>query len=271
MLPGSTDLAYAKGCRCCPDQRISRTRKVADVARINGFCVRRRLPVLPGSMDLAYAEGCRDCGIDCRSALAREDDFDATHLSSGSPRSPASRLLQIRVRGTLPVLPGSTDFAYAEGCGCCPDQWILRTPKVAGVARINGFCVRRRLSVWRGSTVGARLPANAILPQRIYRLDHRVRQQAGSYRFAYFEGCRCCPDQWILRTPKFAGVARINGFRVRQRLRVLPGSTHFAYAEGCRCCPDQWILRTPKAVGIAGSTVGARLPAKAMLMQRICP
>jgi hypothetical protein len=122
VFPGSMDFAYAEVCRCCPDQLISRTRKVADVARINGFCVRRRLPVLPGSMDLAYAEGCRDCGIDCRSALAREDDFDATHLSSGSPRSPASRLLQIRVRGTLPVLPGPTDFAYAEGCRCCPDQ-----------------------------------------------------------------------------------------------------------------------------------------------------
>ena len=157
-----------------------RSQKVADVARINGFCARQRLP----------------------------------------------------------VLPGSTDFAYAKGCRCCPDQWILRTPKAVGIA---------------GSTVGARLPAKTILMQRIYRLAHRVRQQAGSYRFAYAEGCGCCPDQRILRTPKFAGVARINGFRVRRRLSmlpgngfhvrrrllVLPGSTDFAYAVGCRDCADQ--------------------------------
>jgi hypothetical protein len=71
------------------------------------------------------------------------------------------------VRQRLPVLPGSTDFAYAEGCRCCPDQRILRTPKAAGVARISGFRVRRRLSVLPGSTVGAGLPANAILMQRI--------------------------------------------------------------------------------------------------------
>jgi len=194
-LPGSADFAYAEGCRCCPDQLILRTPKAVGMARIN-----------------------------CRSALAREWGFAATHLLSGSPRSPASRLLQIRVRGTLPVLPGSTDFAYAKGCRCCPDQRILRTPKAAGIA---------------GSTVGARLPAKAILPQRICRLAHRVRQQAGSYRFAYAEGCRCCPDQPISRTGKIAGVARINGFRVRRRLLVLPGSTDFAYAVGCRDCPDQ--------------------------------
>ena len=114
-----------------------RSQKVAGVARINGFCVRQRLP----------------------------------------------------------VLPGSTDFAYAKGCRCCPDQWILRTPKAVGIA---------------GSTVGARLPAKTILMQRIYRLAHRVRQQAGSYRFVYAERCRCCPGQWILRTPKVAGIARIN-------------------------------------------------------------
>jgi hypothetical protein len=95
------------------------------------------------------------------------------------------------------------------------------------------------------------LPANAILPQRIYRLDHRVRQQAGSYRFVYAERCRCCQNQRISRTRKVAGVARINGFRVRGRLPVLPGSTDFAYAEGCGCCPDQRISGTPKAVGMA--------------------
>jgi hypothetical protein len=133
--------------------------------------------------------------INCRSALAREGDFAATHLSSGSPRSPASRLLQIRVFRRLPVLPGSMDFAYAEGCRCCPDQRISRTPKAVGVARINGFCVRRRLPVLPGST-----------------------------SFAYAEGCWCCPDQLILRAPKAVVTARIN---------------LFAYAKGYRCCADQ--------------------------------
>jgi hypothetical protein len=151
-LPGSTRFAYAEGCRCCPEQLILRTPKAVGMARIN-----------------------------CRSALARECDFAATHLSSGSPRSPASRLLQIRVRGTLPVLPESTDLAYAEGCRCCPDQRISRARKVAGVARINGFRVRGRLRMLPGST-----------------------------DFGYAKGCRCCPDQRISRTPKAVGMARIN-------------------------------------------------------------
>jgi very-short-patch-repair endonuclease len=132
------------------------------------------------------------------------------------------------------------DFAYAEGCRCCPDRLI---------------CVRRRLPVLPGSTVGARLPAKAILLQRICRLAHRVRQQAGSYRFAYFEGCRG---------------ARINEFRVRRRLPVLPGPTDFACAEGCRCCPDRPIRVRQRLPVLRGSTVGARLPAKAILPQRIC-
>ena len=138
-----------------------------------------------------------------------------------------ARINEFRVRRRPLVLPGSTDFACAEGCRYCPDRPIR---------------IRQRVPVLRGPTVGARLPAKAILPQRICRLAHRVRQHAGSYRFAYFEGCRCCPDQWILRTPKAAGAARINGFRVRRRLSVLPGPA-----------------------------VGARLPAKAILLQRICP
>jgi hypothetical protein len=187
--------------------------------------------------------------------------------------------------------PAPTDLRSLKVCGCCPDQWILRTPKVAGVARTNGFRVGQRLSGLR-EAVGARLPANGVLPQRICRLAHRVRQQAGSYRFAFAEGCRCCPDQWIWRTPKAAGTAlsscrsalarewgfaathllsgsprspasRLLQIRVRGRLPVLPGSTDFAYVEGCGCCPDQWILRTPKVAGVArinGFRVRRRLP-----------
>ena len=162
-----------------------------------------------GSYRFVYAERCR----------CRPDQWILrTQKVAG-----VARINGFCVRRRLSVLPGPTDFAYAEGCRCCPDQWILRTPKAVGIA---------------GSTVGARLPAKTILMQRIYRLAHRVRQQAGS-RFAFAEGCGCCPDQRILRTPKVAGVARINGFRVRGRLRMLPGSTDFAYAEGCRDCADQ--------------------------------
>ena len=105
---GSYRFAYAEGCRCCPDCLISRTSKAVGVARTN-----------------------------CRSALAREWDFAATYLSSGSPRRQQA---------------GSYRFAYAEGCGCCSDQRISRTWKVAGVARINGFCLRGRLRVLPGST-----------------------------------------------------------------------------------------------------------------------
>jgi hypothetical protein len=123
-----------------------RSQKVADVARSNGFCVRQRLPVLPGSMDFAYAKGCRCCPdqlilrtpkavgmarINCRSALAREWVLPQRICC-----------LAHRVRQQA----GSYRFAFAEGCGCCPDQWILRTQKVAGVARINGFCVRQRFA-----------------------------------------------------------------------------------------------------------------------------
>ena len=148
-------------------------------------------------------------------------------------------------------MPGSADFAYAEGCRCCPDQLILRTPKAVGMARIN--C---RSALARGCDFAAtrllpgspRSPASRLLQICVRR---RLRMLPGSTDFAYAKGCRCCPDQRILRTPKVAGVARINGFRVRQRLRVLPGSMDFAYAEGCRYCPDQPISRTPSVAGIA--------------------
>jgi hypothetical protein len=132
---------------------------------------------------------------------------------------------------------------------------FLRTPKARGVARIVGSCIRQTLPVLHRSPVGARLPAKAILLQRIRGLVHRVRQQAGSYRF--------------LRTPKARGVARIVGSCVRRTLPVTPGSTVSAYAEGGRY---------PRIVGFCvcqtlpvlhRSPVGARLPAKAILLQRI--
>jgi hypothetical protein len=129
-----------------------------------------------------------------------------------TPRSPASRLLQILrtpkvagvarinrfcVRRRLPVLPGSTGFAYAGGARCCPDQPVSRTPKVAGVARINRFCVRRRCPVLHRINrfcVRRRLPV-------LYRINRfRVRR----------------------RSPV---LPRIDRFRIRRRLPALRVST----------------------------------------------
>jgi hypothetical protein len=108
--------------------------------------------------------------INCRSALAREGDGAAAHLSSDPPRSPASRLLRT-LRRRLQT---------------------LRSPEFAGVARIN---------------VGARLPANGDLaaahlspdPPRspASRLLRTLRfaSKPAPADFAFAEGCRCCPDQ----------------------------------------------------------------------------
>jgi hypothetical protein len=124
--------------------------------------------------------------INCRSALARECDGAAAHLSSDPPRSPASRLLRtLRFAGK----PALADFAFRRQAGACR------------------LCVRRSLPVLPGSIVGARLPAKGVLLRPTCRLVHRVRQQAGSYEL-------CISQQ--------AGACRLC---VRRRLPVLPGST----------------------------------------------
>jgi hypothetical protein len=157
------------------------------------------------------------------------------------------------------VSPASTGSAYAEGRRCRPHRRVLRTPKVAGVARIDGFSVRRRSPVLPRLPVGARLPAKAIFPQRIRRLAHRVRQQAGSYRF--------------LLTPKVSGISQIAEFCVRERSPVSLGSTDFAYAEEWLCCIDQlWGSIGVRRRAIAQqrrSPVGVSLPAKTILPQCI--
>jgi hypothetical protein len=168
--------------------------------------------------------------INCRSALAREGDGAAAHLSSDPPRSPASRL--------------------------------LRTLRFAGKPAPADFAFRRRLPMLPGSTVGARLPAKAMVLRRTCCLIHRVRQQAGSYELCVSPASRRLQT---LRSPKFAGVARINvGARLpangdlaaahlspdpprspaSRLLRTLhfaskPAPADFAFTEGCRCCPDQ--------------------------------
>jgi hypothetical protein len=166
---------------------------------------------------------------------------------------------RFRVRRRAAVSPASTDFAYAEGHRCCPHRRISRTPKVTGAARIDGFCVRRRSPVLPRLPVGARLPAKAILPQRIRRLAHRVRQQAGSYRF--------------LLTPEVSGISQIAEFCVRERSPVSLGSTDFAYAEEWLCCIDQlWGSIGVRRRAIAQqrrSPVGVSLPAKTILPQCI--
>jgi hypothetical protein len=134
---------------------------------------------------------------------------------------------RFRVRRRVAVSPASTGSAYAEGRRCRPHRRVLRTPKVAGVARIDGFCVRRRSPVLPRLPVGARLPAKAIFPQRIRRLVHRVRQQAGSYRF--------------LLTPKVSGISQI---------------AEFAYPKGRRYRSDRRILRTPKNGFVASISCG---------------
>ena len=155
-------------------------------------------------------------------------------------------------RRRLPVLYRITGLTYAE--------------KVAGVARINLFCVRRscpvlyridrfrvrrRSPVLRESTVGARLPANAVSLTHGRCLTHRVRQQAGSYMSCVRRRLQVLP--------------RIDRFCVRRRLPVLRGSTDFAYAEGCPVLHriNRFRVRRRSPV-LRESTVGARLPANAV-------
>ena len=76
--------------------------------------------------------------INCRSALAREGGFTATHLLPDPPRSPASRLLQIFC--FRQIKPAPTDFTFAESSRRLQ---TLRSPKVAGVARIGCGSARR--------------------------------------------------------------------------------------------------------------------------------
>ena len=159
----------------------------------------------------------------CRSALAREGDLAATHSWPGSPRSPASRLLQ-----------------------------ILRAPKARGVARIAGFCVRERSPVPPGLT------------------DLCVRRRRS-----------VAPDRWILRTPNVAGVAPITCSSALAREGDLAATHSWPGSPSSPASRLLQILRTPKVGGVsrilhvpndAGvhqSPVGARLPAKAILLQRI--
>ena len=171
------------------------------------FCVRPRSAVLAG--------------------FCLRETLPVFHRSPVGARLPAKTILPQCIRGLADRVrqqAGSYRF--------------LRTPKVGGVSRIAGLCLRQTLPVLHRSPVGARLPAKAILLQRIRGLVHRVRQQVGSYRF--------------LLTPKARGFARIVGYCARRTLPVTPGSTDFAYAEGgrhpgltdfayakrCRCCTD---------------------------------
>jgi len=92
------------------------------------------LCILPASWRLQTLRSPKLAGvalINCRSALAREGDGAAAHLSSDPPRSPASRLLR-----TL-HFPASRRLQ------------TLRSPMVAGVSRIN--CRSALAREWRFS------------------------------------------------------------------------------------------------------------------------
>ena len=88
------------------------------------LCVRRWLRVFPGSI-----VGAR---------LPANGDLAAAHLSPDPPRSPASRLLQIFC--FRQIKPAPTDFTFAESSRRLQ---TLRSPKVAGVARIGCGSARR--------------------------------------------------------------------------------------------------------------------------------
>ncbi|TDV45743.1 hypothetical protein EC919_112124 [Pseudomonas graminis] len=113
-------------------------------------------------------------------------------------------------------------------------------------------CARRPNPGQRRSTVGARLPANAICLCPPFRLTHCVRQQAGS--------CGSCarrpnPDQRRstvgARLPANA-ICLCHPFRLTHRIRQQAGS--------CGSC-----ARRPNP-GQRRSTVGARLPANAICL-----
>jgi hypothetical protein len=151
---------------CCP---VHRVRQQAGSYELCVSPASRRLQTLRSPKVAGVAL------INCRSALAREGDGAAAHLSSDPPRSPASRLLQ-----------------------------ILLSPDQAGACRL---CVRRRLPVMPGSTVGARLPANGDFAATHLSSDPPRSPASRLLRTLHFPASRRLQN---LRSPKFTGVARID-------------------------------------------------------------
>ena len=99
----------------------------------------------------------------------------------------------------------------------------MRTPKISEAARIE--C--------RSALARERYP-----PVALAGLTHRVRQQAGSYRFAYADGLRGCPINCrsALAREKYPPVTLAN---LTHRLRQQAGAYSFAYAENIRGCLEQ--------------------------------
>jgi hypothetical protein len=102
-----------------------------------------------------------------------------------------------------------------------PAPTDLRTPKISEVAWIE--C--------RSALARERYP-----PVALANLTHRLRQQAGAYRFAYADGLRGCPINCrsALAREKYPPVTLAN---LTHRVRQQAGSYRFAYADGLRGCP----------------------------------
>jgi hypothetical protein len=121
----------------------------------------------------------------CRSALARERDLSAPSPLPDTPRSPASRLLQMwcRMRNWAMTQTHCRSALARERDPSAPSP-LPDTPRSPASRLLETWCRTRNWAMTQ-TTVGARLPANAICQRHRHRLIHRVRQQAGSYRYVF--------------------------------------------------------------------------------------
>ena len=107
--------------------------------------------------------------------------------------------------------------AWNLWCNRLDEHAALRRSRLA--AGYYRLCVRRRLRALSRSTVGARLPANAVGQSTSSFQTPRVRQQAGSYRFCVRRRLRALPRSIVgPRLPANAICQPISSFQTHRGL-----------------------------------------------------
>ena len=133
--------------------------------------------------------------ISRRIRLAGEGAVSPDIYVSDRPRSPASRLLQTwcRTQNWAMTQTHCRSALARERDPSAPSPLPLPSPPPLPLPDTPRSPASRLLQTWcrtrnwamTQTTVGARLPANAICQRHRHCLIHRVRQQAGSYRYVF--------------------------------------------------------------------------------------
>jgi hypothetical protein len=158
--------------------------------------------------------------------------------STVGARLPAKNRLCVRRR--FQTLPGLT-----VGAGLLANRGVTTTPMLPDPAPSRASAllqVMRPAQISEVAWTGCRSACpRKYQPATSPNLTHRVRQQAGSYRFACVAHFKGCPDLRVSQIPRLPGStvgARLpakNRLCVRRRFRTLYGSTVGAGLLANRC------------------------------------